>query len=124
MEWLELLPEREGWSDDLARVVSRGDYILWRYNNDHVILLSAAEGDTIAVLHGKGRVQARLAINRSTGEVVRPGPEIEIGEWEALVMGELDRYLADLERLRNNPWSALRISHARFSEGKPKEVEQ
>ena len=116
-EWLGLLPERELWPPELVLIVDRGGYMVWRHNDDHIVLLSTVEGDDVLVRRGRSRVQARVAVNRTTGKVAYPGLEDDIGEWEAAVMGELQRYLADTEHLRNNSLVGLDMTQARITKG-------
>lgn len=119
--WHGYLPDPANWLEELARVVRRGDYIYMGHNDDWLILLSAKEGDLVGV-QGGGAVQARLAVNRTTGEVIHPTPGVPIGEWQAGVMGEMERYLEDRERLRNSPLRRGDLNRMRFRRGRPKEV--
>ena len=98
-QWREFLTDTTVWSEELAVVLS-GNYIPLRVTENWLVLLSATEGDTI--INCGSRVQARLAVNRTTGEIERPPQEIDIDEWEATILGELRRYLADMERLRTS----------------------
>ena len=82
-EWLGYLPEPRLWPEELARILGGGSYVHLRHTGDWLILLSAEEGDT-AEVQGGGRVQARLAVNRTTGELRRPDPGTSIDEWEAV----------------------------------------
>ncbi len=78
---------------------------MYRTHNDNLLLLmSTKEGDLVTV-HNGGAVQARLAVNRITGEVVHSPPGARIGQWEADIMGEGEIYRENMERLRTAPFS-------------------
>ena len=100
--WISLLPDPEEWPSALVKIVRHGEFILWRHNDQWVILLSTTEGDLISV-QGNGVVQARLAVDRLSGEVVYPSPGVCITEWEAEVMGEEEVLRESRERLKNAP---------------------
>ncbi len=121
-DWKSYLPDPAEWPPALTEIAQHGEFVRWRQNADWLILLSAKEGDLVPVQDG-GAVQARLAINRTTGEIVYPTPGARIREWEAEVMGEGEQYREARERLRNTPvrledWGQIR--HLKM--GKPKEV--
>ena len=120
--WLAYLPAVSRWSQELVNLVQRGEFVHWKHNTEWLILLSAKEGDLVPVQDG-GAVQARLAVNRITGEIAYPSSGTPIREWEAEVMGEEEQYREARERLRNTPvrpedWGQIRY----LKMGKAKEV--
>lgn len=106
-DWRAYLPESEKWPKELVEILERGAYILMRRTDEWLILLSTAKGNTI-IGHTGGRVQARLAVNRTTGEVVHPVVGDHMDEWEASVLGEVDKYKDDVERLRRRSRNRMR----------------
>lgn len=89
-DWIAYLPDPSGWPPKLVEVVARGHYLRWNHSDDWIILMSTLDGDTVPVQCG-GTVQARLAVNRSTGEIVHPTPGARIGQWEAEIYGEVNK---------------------------------
>ena len=69
-----------------------------------------------------GAVQARLAVNRITGDVVHPAPGVRIGEWQADMLGKGEQYREEMERLRTAPFREEEWEHLGTMRGKPKEV--
>ena len=100
--WLAYLPDRALWTPALVEVVERGHYIRWNHNDDWLVLLSVKDSDVMPVQDG-GRVQARLAVNRNTWEVVHPTPGIRISQWEAEIYGKSDEYRDNAARRRLTP---------------------
>ena len=122
-DWQGYLPDHIEWPQELTGVVRRGEYIYLHHNETWLLMLSTREGDLVQVQKG-GRVQARLAVNRITGEVVHPTPGSPIGEWQADLMGYGEQYRQAKERLRNapiRPEERQRIGNPK--RGIPKEVQ-
>ena len=77
---------------------------MYRTHNDNLLLLmSTKEGDLVTV-HNGGAVQARLVVNRITGEVVHSPPGARIAQWEAEIMGDGEICRKNVERLRTAPF--------------------
>ncbi len=87
-DWIAYLPDRSAWPPELAEVVARGHYLRWNHSDDWIILMSTLSGDKVPVQSG-GAVQARLAVNRVTGEVIHPTPGAMIEQWQAEIYGEV-----------------------------------
>ena len=71
-------------------------------NSDWLVLLSVKRGD-LAPGQDEGKVQARLAVNRNTGEVIHQTPGIPIEQWQAEIYGEVEEYFQRLEQRRTAP---------------------
>lgn len=99
-DWIPYLPDPSAWPEELADVVARGYYMRWNHSDDWIILMSTLDGDMVRVQCG-GTIQARLAVNRSTGEVVNPTPGVSIGKWEAEIYGKA--YKSE-QRWRMSEW--------------------
>lgn len=90
-DWIAYLPDSSVWPPELTEVAARGHYLRWNHSDDWIILMSTLDGDTTPVQCG-GTVQARLAVNRLTGEVVHPTPGTRISHWEAEIYGEVCKF--------------------------------
>ena len=91
-DWTEYLPDRETWTPALVEVVMRGQYIRWSHDGDWIVLMSTRDDDLIRV-QGGSLVQARLSVNRHTGDVLYPQAGVNIGFWEAEIYGQGGEYL-------------------------------
>ena len=121
-DWQSYLPDPTVWSQELTALVVRREQYMYRGHNDICLLLmSVKEGDLISVQSG-GVVQARLAVNRITGEVVHPPLGLRIDQWEAEVMGEGERYWERMEQLRTAPIHSEEWEQLGSWRGRPKEV--
>ena len=90
-DWQAYLPDPKGWPQGLTQVVRRGEYVYLHHNEKWLVVLSTKEGDLVHVQKG-GKVQARLAVNRTTGEIVHPTPGVRIEEWQADLLGYGQQY--------------------------------
>ncbi len=90
-DWIAYLPGRSVWPPELAEVAARGHYMRWNHSDDWIMLMSTLDGDKVPVQCG-GSVQARLAVNRFTGEISHPTPGARIQQWEAEIYGEVYKY--------------------------------
>ena len=101
-DWQAYLPNPTDWPQELAITVERGEYTYLHHDENWLLVLSMKEGDFVQVQAG-GVVQARLAVNRITGEVVHPTPGVRIGEWQADLFGHSEQYREAKERSRTTP---------------------
>ena len=99
--WFSCLPDNASWPQELTDAVGAGKYIYWKHSPNWLVLLST-EPDDLVKVQGGGKVQARLAVNRRTGEVRHPTPGIPIGQWEAEVLGQLDEYHQRRQGMRDS----------------------
>ena len=60
------LPDRSAWPSALTQAFESGKYKFWKHKSEWAILMSLEPGDMVRVQSG-GRVQARVAINLTTG---------------------------------------------------------
>ena len=108
----DLLPNPEWWPEG---------YIYLHHNDEWLLLLSTQDGDLTQVQKG-GFVQARIAINRATGEIVRPTPGVPIARWQAETLGELEQYWANIEQLETEAVSLEDWDFMDSRIGEPKQV--
>ena len=101
-DWQGYLPDPAAWPEELALAVARGEYAYLHHNKDWLILLSIRKGHLVEVQAG-GAVQARLAVNRATGEIFHPTPKLRIEQWQADLMGYGEQYRQARERPRTTP---------------------
>ena len=118
-DWQAYLPDPTGWPQELTQVVRRGEYIYLYHNEKWLVVLSTKEGDLVHVQKG-GKVQARLAVNRKTGEMVHPTPGVRIEEWQADLLGYGQQYREAMERLRDSPIRPEELQRMRTKRGIPK----
>ena len=120
--WLRYpdLPDAAVWPASLTEALESGSYFFLAHKGEWVVLLSLVEGDVIQV-QGNGTVQARLAINLTTGEVVHPVPGINLKRWQAEILGEVDLYERRREQQQNLPLDMSEWDFGGSERGIPKE---
>ena len=114
------LPDRSAWPSALTQAFESGKYKFWKHKSEWAILMSLEPGDMVRVQSG-GRVQARVAINLTTGETVHPTPGTPISQWEAEVFDEGEEYQRQQEELKNNPLDLSKLGPFKIRYGIPKD---
>ena len=94
------LPNRATWPPSLLEAGDSGKYMVGKHDANHVVLLSLTADDMHRVKPGLS-IQARIAINWKTGEVRRPPPGVNLNRWQAEILGKVEEYDQNLQRLRD-----------------------
>ena len=117
-DWVDLLPDRADWPPELIVAVESGKYISWKHDASCLLLLSTQSGDQIVVRGGQ--VQARIAVDRRTGDVTRPSPDVSISQWEADLFGRGEEHRRRLESRQQAPIDLSEWNHFGTFLGVPK----
>lgn len=98
-----------------------GPAYLRRFTDNRVGWEGTSDVGDLVQVQGNGTVQARIAINLTTGEVVHPVPGINIKRWQAEILGEVDLYERRREEQQNRPLDLSEWDFGGSLRGIPKE---